>query len=87
VTRSPAESTLRMQLGDLDEEGEASGRRLARRPVFWLRMAVLAAMAGLLAAGLALHFRHSLLAGPAWSQAHGWQWLPEAQCGTGAEHA
>jgi len=64
---------VRMQLGDLDEEGEASGRSLARRPVFWLRMAVLAAMAGLLAAGLALYFRHSLLARPVWSQAHGWR--------------
>jgi len=62
-----------MQLGDLDEEGEASGRRLARRPVFWLRMAVLAAMAGLLAAGLTLYFRHSLLARPVWSEAHEWR--------------
>lgn len=44
------------QLGDLDEEDEVVRKQLAQRPVFWLRMFVLAVVTGLLAAGLVLYF-------------------------------
>ncbi|KAK9845248.1 hypothetical protein WJX81_001044 [Elliptochloris bilobata] len=53
---SDAESDL--ELGDLDED-DLVQRRLAQRPVFWLRLFGLAVTAGLLAAGLSLYFLRS----------------------------
>lgn len=51
------------QLGDLDADGEAAGpRRLAQRPLFWLRLCALALSAGLLAAGLSMYFLHRRVA-------------------------
>ncbi|KAK9845497.1 hypothetical protein WJX81_007970 [Elliptochloris bilobata] len=45
-------------LGDLDDDNQVK-RRLALRPVFWLRVIGLALAAGLLAAGLLLYFLRS----------------------------